>query len=163
MRLRTIIALLSAGMIATSAAAETTVRVSFLDESRPDVTVGITPESKLIFGGSPHFNFSNCVGPTADESINVANVKRITFQGSWMGVESARVESSIQLKENPVGAYLGVEAYNGAATTLSVYSISGREAVRVERWKGEDVDVSRLPSGLYILHINQSTIKFIKK
>lgn len=162
MKFKTMIAALAMTALAGSAFAETTVKVTFLDEAKPPVTANITPESKLVFGGTPFFEFSKCDGPTG--RIAAADVKRISFEGSWMSVASPRVESTLRLRTNPVDRVLSVEGFDRETeAVLSIYTISGREAVRIAAWKGEDVDVSKLPTGVYILRINQSTLKFIKK
>lgn len=162
MKISTTIAALMLTLVAGTAAAETTVRVSFLDESRPDVVGSITPESKLALNGSSYFDFMKCGEATG--KIAIADVKRITFSGSWMGVETPKAESALRLRTNPVESVLSVEGYDSASSArLSVFSIAGREVISVRAWKGEDVDVSSLPQGVYILRINQSTLKFVKK
>lgn len=148
---------------AATASAETTMTVNYLDESRSATVVTLNSDSKLIFGGSPYFDFSNISG--APGRISVADVKRITFYGEWMGVETPREKATtLRLRQNPVDDILYVEGYAvGVPTRLSVFSIAGREAVRIEHWHGEDVDVSQLPKGVYILRINHTTLKFVKK
>lgn len=165
MKTRTIIAALALTLMVGTAAAETTLKVTFLDESRPDIVAQITPESKLNFGGTPYFDFTKCTG--AEGRIAIAVVKRITFSGTWMGVEAPKAETAaatLRLRNNPVESVLAVEGFDTSSPAqLSVFSIAGREVIRVRSWRGEDIDVSTLPQGVYILRINQSTLKFVKK
>lgn len=168
MNLRTTTAALALALIAGTAAAReaaplTYVRVSFLDEETPELQGEITTESKLVFKGTPYIEFSKVDG--LSERVPIAGVKRISFSGNWTGVTMAKAEQvALSLRENPVGKVLSVVGYDSSkAAQLSVYSIAGREVVRVNAWKGEDIDVSQLPSGIYILRINQTTLKFVKK
>lgn len=148
---------------AASASANTTMTVTYFDDSREATVVNLLDGSRLVFGGEPAFDFSNC--GSAPVRINVADVKRITFEGKWTGVEGVSKEAtSLRLRSNPVEAILSVEGYDGSKpAVVSIYSIAGREALHVENWKGEDINVSHLPTGVYILRINNSTLKFIKK
>ncbi|MBD5269412.1 MAG: T9SS type A sorting domain-containing protein [Bacteroides sp.] len=148
---------------AASASANTTMTVTYFDDSREATVVNLLDGSRLVFGGEPAFDFSNC--GSAPGRINVADVKRITFEGKWTGVEGVSKEAtSLRLRSNPVEAILSVEGYDGSKpAVVSIYSIAGREALPVENWKGEDINVSHLPTGVYILRINNSTLKFIKK
>ncbi|MDE7496503.1 MAG: T9SS type A sorting domain-containing protein [Muribaculaceae bacterium] len=148
---------------AASASANTTMTVTYFDDSREATVVNLLDGSRLVFGGEPAFDFSNC--GSAPGRINVADVKRITFEGKWTGVEGVSKEAtSLRLRSNPVEAILSVEGYDGSKpAVVSIYSIAGREALHVENWKGEDINVSHLPTGVYILRINNSTLKFIKK
>ena len=148
---------------AASASANTTMTVTYFDDSREATVVNLLDGSRLVFGGEPAFDFSNC--GSAPGRINVAAVKRITFEGIWTGVEGVSKEAtSLRLRSNPVEAILSVEGYDGSKpAVVSIYSIAGREALHVENWKGEDINVSHLPTGVYILRINNSTLKFIKK
>ena len=148
---------------AASASANTTMTGTYFDDSREATVVNLLDGSRLVFGGEPAFDFSNC--GSAPGRINVADVKRITFEGKWTGVEGVSKEAtSLRLRSNPVEAILSVEGYDGSKpAVVSIYSIAGREALHVENWKGEDINVSHLPTGVYILRINNSTLKFIKK
>ena len=148
---------------AASASANTTMTVTYFDDSREATVVNLLDGSRLVFGGEPAFDFSNC--GSAPGRINVADVKRITFEGKWTGVEGVSKEAtSLRLRSNPVEAILSVEGYDGSKpAVVSIYSIAGREALHGENWKGEDINVSHLPTGVYILRINNSTLKFIKK
>lgn len=142
--------------------AETVMKVSYLDESRPVTVVKLTDASKVGFGQGSMISFTECVG--APEGIRIADVRRLTFEGSGLGVNATEKNVPLALRHNPVGDILEVTGFdNHESATLSIFTIAGREAVRINSWDGRGVDVSSLPSGIYILRINHFTTKFVKK
>lgn len=72
-------------------------------------------------------------------------------------------QQQYRLRENPVGDMLTIEGHDGAAAAVAIYSQSGAAVARVPEWNGEQLEVSRLAPGMYILTINRQAIKFIKK
>ena len=50
----------------------------------------------------------------------------------------------------------------GQTATLELFDVAGRAVMRQAAWHGETVDISSLPSGVYVLHIGSHTAKFRK-
>ena len=112
----------------------------------------------------------------AQDGINVLNgdkqlVATMPYEGAWSiqfmgvnaGVDQISVEKSFRLKENPVDAILEVVGYNEGVTTLRIYDMAGKMRIVDNNWDGNPVDVTALSPGMYLLSINNTTIKFIKK
>ena len=96
--------------------------------------------------------------------IPYTGLTTLTFvYGTATGVESVKSTPAFGLRENPVRNHLEVVGYGNDATQLAVYDTAGRQRIAIDGWKGESVNVSTLPSGIYYLTINKTTIKFIKK
>lgn len=105
-------------------------------------------------------------GPKQDEvtSLPWAEVSKLTFHTSESGVQEVGVRTrTLSLRENPVGDILIVEDAPQETSRLSVYSLTGVCHIRIDRWNGSAVDVSALPSGIYLLSVNNQTLKFVKK
>ncbi|MCM1110937.1 MAG: T9SS type A sorting domain-containing protein [Clostridium sp.] len=45
---------------------------------------------------------------------------------------------------------------------LELYSLGGSRVIAVTDWSGEQIDMSGLAAGIYLLHINNETFKLIK-
>lgn len=78
-------------------------------------------------------------------------------------VEQVTGQGLLRLAQNPVSNYIAVVGYTGGETTLTVTSMAGMQALSVSHWNGEPVEAGTLTPGLYILNINNTSIKFIKK
>lgn len=69
------------------------------------------------------------------------------------------VEVSVYVYPNPVSSTLNIHGVDDTAS-LSVYSLSGKCVLQET---GTEIDVTSLHQGTYILRINNSYVKFIKK
>lgn len=97
-------------------------------------------------------------------TIPFSDVEKIRFKTSEISVGSIGMDvAKYALRHNPVESALEVVGYNGVPARLSVSSLNGRQEAVVESWQGESVDVSMLTPGVYLLTIDNETIKFIKK
>lgn len=112
----------------------------------------------------------------ADQGINILNADKnlvttmpydqayfIQLMGVISGIEDLTIDSSLRLKENPVGSTLEVMGYADGPSTLRIFDMSGKLCTAVNNWDGAPVDASSLTPGMYILSLNRSIIKFIKK
>lgn len=86
---------------------------------------------------------------------------KLMYDGA--GVETPVQESALRLVENPVADVLTVTGHDGTPARLAILSLNGSVALQISQWQGETVNVSSLAPGLYILKIDNTTFKFIKK
>lgn len=123
------------------------------------VEVPLLTSTKITFGES-----GLSIANEGADALVLAwpNVNSISF-GEVSGVKVLKPENSLGLRRNPVYSSLEVTGHDGNVTDLHVISMSGAIMVNVAGWNGEDVDVSAIPAGVYILSINNNNIKFIKK
>lgn len=117
---------------------------------------------KVTFSGT---GFTILLNDQSTENFTYGNVKKITFTVPAGNVETQLVEASeLLVSPNPVGATLNVKGFNATEPAqLAIYSVAGGEVLRVNGWNGESIDVAHLAAGIYILKINNQTIKFIKQ
>lgn len=133
--------------------------VRFLSENGEVVkTAPLTTDTRITFGqGVTVTNGSETASMSWDD------FSRLSFYVTT-GLEGVVADSAaqIRLRENPVGNLLLVEgAFSDSA--LAIYSVNGVCYVSLSHWQGESLDVSSLPAGLYILSIDNKTVKFYKK
>ena len=56
---------------------------------------------------------------------------------------------------------MGVKGLNGETKAI-VCDAAGRIVISLDRWNGSPVSIATLPKGVYILKVNDSSIKFTK-
>lgn len=97
------------------------------------------------------------------KSMSYGQAYYIQLIGVNAGVEGLTIDSSLRLKENPVMTTLEIEGYTDGETTLRIFDMTGKQRLASENWAGAPVDVTALSPGMYIVSLNRSIIKFIKK
>lgn len=94
----------------------------------------------------------------------VSDVRSVRFSNvplSVEGVESEKVDLSIF--PNPVVSQLTLQGLRANAT-VKVFSMDGATLIdTVVTPTGNSVDVSSLAAGVYLLQVNETMVKFIKK
>ena len=94
----------------------------------------------------------------AEESLD--NIRKITFaeQGTPSAIESASQAGQIVVYPNPAQDVLIVQGIE--AQTLRVFDLQGRIVVTAE---GNEVNVSGLENGTYLLQVGTQAVRFIKR
>lgn len=131
------------------------------DGTLSDYTV--TENLTIKFSGTP-ISFVGMESQANMFDIPLSTIKRIYFNDP-AGIENltATPAETLRLACNPVGSTLELVGNITAPGELSVWSTDGRRVVAVANWSGQTVDVSALFPGIYIVTINNTAIKFIKK
>ena len=137
------------------------------NEDRPVIETKLTKIDKITFTDtnfSIHFDSSSQLIEVASEDYAYGEVEKITFS-NINSIENIGKEENVKLmiSPNPVDDIIRITGYNNSEPAqLSISSLNGEEVMRIENWQGEPIDASLLSSGIYILRINTTTIKFIK-
>ena len=97
----------------------------------------------------------------ASVSIPYLKIQSISF-GDLSRVGEIH-SATIGLRQNPVGNMLQVTGQDSKSAVLGITSMDGKTMLLIKDWHGEDIDVAALHPGIYLLSINNNTIKFIKK
>lgn len=79
------------------------------------------------------------------------------------GIGDVRASESLILRQNPVTDNLEFKEYPAAPASMTITDIRGAVRYSAEGWNGEAVNVSALAPGLYLVTVNDTTLKFIKK
>ncbi|NMH27356.1 T9SS-dependent choice-of-anchor J family protein [Flavobacterium silvaticum] len=146
---------------------------------------GITKDLINVNSGNPVIEnfiisnelFANYVTQNAAQEINVANSisnyynttsdhlpVSATFQFSTLGTtEFVQTDSKLKIYPNPVKTELRL--YSGqfkSNATIYIYDLTGKLVLH-DKTSAETINVSSLPSGLYLLKLGDKTARFIKE
>lgn len=94
----------------------------------------------------------------------ITDVRTVCFRNIPLAVEDVKSEKvSISILPNPVTSTLSLQGLRSEAT-LKVLSMDGVTLIdTVVTPANNCVDVSSLATGVYLLHVNGTMVKFIKK
>lgn len=95
------------------------------------------------------------------------DVSAIAFNLLPTGVEAVTAGkpdgAALLLRVMSDGNVLKVSGWDSARqATLEVFNLQGMTLARLAGWHGQDVDVSDLPAGVYVVKIGNKAAKFIK-
>lgn len=133
-----------------------------IDVTAHDGTATSLPLStgtKIVFGDGMTVSDGS-----SSNSFAWSKVSKITFSSSTSavtGVDSGT--SRLALRQNPVVDCIEVVGADQLPASFAVYSLTGACRIEMGDWNGQRVDATSLPAGIYLLTINNQTIKFIKK
>jgi len=124
-------------------------------------TTALTNLSKITFSGT---NMLMTYLNGSFEAIDLLSVQKIEFTllngvdavkeiGTAMVIYPSPAVDKITLANIPEGAKLAV-LYRLDGRVISTISLASAS---------QDIDVSSLPSGFYLLRVNNNTVKFVKK
>lgn len=154
------LSLLIAILCASSAKAENAkVVVEPSKEGAPAQETALTVDTKITFTPTT-VQIDN--GGT-QTSFTFADISQIRFITSTSGITPIMADGTYGLLRNPMETELVITGYQGSPAALSITSISGQTVYRNDSWPGDPVNVEALSPGAYILTINDTTLKFIKK
>lgn len=148
----------SSVFMAVAFAASASVNYLIVNEGRWDVrafTLKDLTEIKLTDSGL------SFVGKEKGE-ISFADLVSFNFADSAPAAVEAvpSEEGAIGVKQN--GGLLTVSGLP-EGESLGIYSVDGKLSLFRDAYNGEALDVSRLPSGIYIVRVGNQAMKFIKK
>lgn len=151
--------LLLLALTALPAAGRTTMTVSGSGDK--DANFDITDDLVIDFASTPG-SFVVKGGQLQPGTFAITDGTVLKFT-AVSGVSDIAVARQSQLRHNPVETTLEFTAAPDAPCTLGVYSLQGTLLLSADGWNGEDVDVSNLAPGLYLVNFNNQSIKFYKK
>lgn len=103
----------------------------------------------------------------SSETKSISEIRKLYFNGLFLGtgeLENSGVSDDISIYPNPV---IHTIYFNGNIkdnSDVSVYSIDGRLKLSTQLQSGTNsINAENLESGLYVLRINNRTIRFIKQ
>lgn len=121
----------------------------------------VSTESRLIISDKGVEVMS---GEELSAMFGYADMTSFGFRlGQLSGIGEVGSAESLILRQNPVADFLEFKEYPADAASLTITDIRGAVRYSAEGWNGEAVNVSALAPGLYLVTVNDTTLKFIKK
>lgn len=98
-----------------------------------------------------------------NEEISLSSIQRITFN-SVNGIAPVKTTSqAIKLYPIPARKYISLKNAPEGEFTVEIFNITGSLTLTQKLIPtSQPIDVSKLPSGLYLMRVNHQTIKFTK-
>ena len=99
----------------------------------------------------------------ASDTYQLAEIVNISFDAAT-GVNGLKVEGEgLAINVKAGSNLIEISGYDSKKRyAVAVYNLAGEKVLGFDNWKGEAVDVSALPGGVYVFKINNSTLKFRK-
>lgn len=140
--------------------AQTTIKVTYYTGSTQDYTIDTS--GKLYFSGS---NLLVKTTSTAnDVSIPTTIIRKITFSSTILATQEIGVnKNQIKLYPNPSSDIIRITSDKKEALKVKIYSAEGRLVLTGTYQPNEDINISSFKGGFYLVQVNNTTLKLIKK
>ena len=135
--------------------AQTRVTLTFQNAATQEIEVSAT--GKIYF--SDNYMFIDD-GASVPYSFAVSDIRKMQF-AEGTGIEEI-VTETFKVYPNPVHNELYISSDDFLPHPYQLFSTDGRLLLQGESQEGSPINVSDLPTGLYILKINNSSFKISK-
>ena len=152
---KVLLGLLAMMLVVFAGMAQTKVTLTFQDASTQEIDVS---ESGKIYFSDDYMYIDD--GTALPYSFALSNIRKMTF-GQGVGV-SEIVTDAFMVYPNPVRNELYVSGNEFGPYRYALYSIDGRLLLQGEVGNGEAIHTGDIPAGLYILKINNTSLKINK-
>ena len=102
---------------------------------------------------------------SSDQVFAFSDISKVFFGGSTTDIRSVsgKVNPSLLLRLTNQGNLLRVDGWDKSKSTQAeIYQANGTEVKLLKQWNGEDIDISSLPHGVYIIKLGSQAAKFNK-
>lgn len=146
-------------LIGARSQAQTGVTVTYYDGTTQGFNV--TAAGKLYFeSDNLNVKIDQSTTPT---TIPVNIIRKIVFSNSLSTPIVGQNKKNLVLYPNPSASAIRIQSESGEALDTKIYSLTGQLVLQGTFQSGEEINVSELSSGLYLVQANGVTIKFSKK
>ena len=152
---KVLLGLLAMMLVVFAGMAQTKVTLTFQDASTQEIDVSA---SGKIYFSNDYMYIDD--GTALPYSFALSNIRKMTF-GQGVGV-SEIVADAFKVYPNPVRNELYVSGNEFGPYRYALYSIDGRLLLQGEVGNGEAIHTGDIPAGLYILKINNTSLKINK-
>jgi hypothetical protein len=146
---------LAATLWASGGMAQTKVTLTFQNASTEEIEVNAY--GKIYFANDYMYIDEGNAFPY---SFAVSDIRKMTFD-EVLGVNDI-VTETFKVYPNPVHNELYISSDDFQPHPYQLYSADGRLLMQGESQEGNPINVSDLPTGLYILKVNNSSFKISK-
>lgn len=155
MNSKLLLALLATLLAFQTAAAQTRVTLTFQNASSQEIEVSAA--GKIYFDNNYMYIDD---GTAVPYSFAVANIRKMTFD-EVLGVREI-VSENFKVYPNPARNELYVNGDEFGPYPYVLYSMDGRLLLQGEVQNGDAIQIGDIPTGLYILKINNTSLKINK-
>ena len=100
---------------------------------------------------------------STETSIPVSIIQKITFTDEVLATQNVGLnKNNLQLYPNPSTDYIRIKS-KAKSLDVKIYNLEGKLVVSGNYISDEDINVSKLNAGVYLVQANGVTLKFIKK
>lgn len=120
---------------------------------------------RIDTAGRLYFQTTNLMideGDGTPKSIELATVRKITIQQIATGISQTEQTVEMFIYPNPAQNFIRIANSSSEKMTISIYSLSGKLMQSGEFSSDDEINVSNLPSGLYLLKANNKILKISK-
>jgi hypothetical protein len=159
MRLIKQIAFLGLLLQSAVAFAQTGIRVFYYSGTTQVFDVATT--GKLYFASDNLY--IKVDGTTAPTTIPVNIIRKITFVENTLAVTTVTDDKKVVLSPNPATDFFKITSDYKDNLIVKIYSLTGQLVHQGVYQNAQNIDVSALSTGFYVVQVNNSTLKFVKK
>jgi len=138
--------------------AQTKITIHLTDGS--ESSFNISADGKLYFSGN-NLLIKDSIGITS--SITLSQIRKIVFESNSSGIESHIESGQMFIYPNPSSNYLRIGNISEQVVNVTIFSMNGKVLLRSEYRNGDQIDVSNLSHGLYIVRVDEQAFKFCKQ
>lgn len=146
-------------LIGSFSFAQTGVTVTYYNGTAQGFNVDTT--GKLYFANDDLY--VKIDGTTNPTTIPVNIIQKITFSSTLSTVTFGENPNNMVLYPNPGSDIIKINSNVLEDLNVKVFSLSGQLMQQGTYTVNQDIDVSRLSTGLYLVQVNGLTFKFSKK
>lgn len=123
-------------------------------------------QSDQVLDNITNFKFNNNqllveLSDGSATAINIADIRKITLAAT-NSIESFDENCDILIYPNPVSEQLHFACANQKEIVVSIYTMNGQLLIQQQMNTTETMDVTNLPTGMYVIKINNFAYKFNK-
>lgn len=95
-------------------------------------------------------------------AIDISDIRKVQFRTENEDAISSISKDNIVIYPNPTTGKITITGLDGVAVDVSVYSANGQLVMKRKITSDEEIDLSDMKRGLYMLKINDSVYKISK-
>jgi hypothetical protein len=131
-------------------------------------TDGSEQNFSITESGKLYFDETNLIVEVSNDDlypnayIALNTIRKLLFP-NYTGVENTLAEQGIAVYPNPAGRFIRIAGGEQEKIQVTLLSMEGKILLYRQVNANEDIDVSHLSPGLYLIRVNTKTLKFIKQ
>lgn len=99
---------------------------------------------------------------TGDLYLFDDNLEKIVFHPTKETSVATITDKQMTLFVARDGSHVAIRGYEGGKTTVDIYALTGQRMLTLRDWNGNDIDVSGLTQGVYVIKVGNKSAKFRK-